>query len=458
MYAERLPPHDVDAEESVIGSILIDGDSVNKIAPFLRSSDFYSEKGRWCYEAALALLERGEPIDQVSVAHELSLHDRLEGVGGTDYLGHLVLVVPTSVHIEHYGRIVQHTSIMRQLIRVGGDIAAIGYESGPDPEASLSKAENLLFRVRSGRGSSDFTHIRDVLDTYIEESSALHDPEFSHLAPIPTGFTDFDKLLAGGLQRSDFVVLAARPSLGKSTLAFNIARHAAGQGAMVGVFSLEMSAAQIVLRLLSSEAGVDGYRLRLGLLSDVEETRQQDAIGALSDLPIYIDDTPIQGIVEMRGKARRLQTERGLDMLVVDYLQLISGTGRGDNRVQEMGEISRSLKGLARDLDIPILACSQLSRAVEQRPVHRPLLSDLRESGSIEQDSDVVAFIYREDVYTTREEWEKRNPSEQYPENIAELIVSKHRNGSLGTIPLYFRSDVVRFESMVQTSRSMEFA
>ena len=458
MYAERLPPHDVDAEESVIGSVLIDGDSLNKIAPFLRSSDFYSEKGRWCYEAVLALLERGEPIDQISVAHELSLHDRLEGVGGADYLGHLVSVVPTSVHIEHYGRIVHHASIMRQLIRVGGDIAAIGYESGPDPEESLSKAENLLFRVRSGRGSSDFTHIRDVLDTYIEESSALHDPEFSHLAPIPTGFTDFDKLLAGGMQRSDFLVLAARPSLGKSTLAFNIARHAAGQGAVVGVFSLEMSAAQIVLRLLSSEAGIDGYRLRLGLLSDAEETRQQDAIGALSDLPIYMDDTPIQGIVEMRGKARRLQTERGLDMLVVDYLQLISGTGRGDNRVQEMGEISRSLKGLARDLDIPILACSQLSRAVEQRPIKKPLLSDLRESGSIEQDSDVVAFIYREDIYTTREEWEKRNPSEQYPENIAELIVSKHRNGPLGTIPLYFRNEVVRFESMVQTSRAAEFA
>ena len=458
MYAERLPPHDVDAEESVIGSVLIDGDSLNKIAPFLRSSDFYSERGRWCYDAVLALLERGEPIDQISVAHELSLQDRLEGVGGADYLGHLVAVVPTSVHIEHYGRIVHHASIMRQLIRVGGDIAAIGYESGPDLEESLSRAENLLFRVRSGRGSSDFTHIRDVLDTYIEESSALHDPEFSHLAPIPTGFADFDKLLAGGLQRSDFVVLAARPSLGKSTLAFNIARHAAAQGAVVGVFSLEMSAAQIVLRLLSSEASIDGYRLRLGLLSDAEETRQQDAIGALSDLPIYIDDTPIQGIVEMRGKARRLQTERGLDFLVVDYLQLISGTGRGDNRVQEMGEISRSLKGLARDLDIPILACSQLSRAVEQRPIHRPLLSDLRESGSIEQDSDVVAFIYREDVYTTREEWEKRNPSEQYPENIAELIVSKHRNGPLGTIPLYFRNDVVRFESMVQTSRAAELA
>ena len=458
MYAERLPPHDVDAEESVIGSILIDGDSLNKVTPFLKSSDFYAEKSRWCYESAVALVERGEPIDQVSLAHELALHERLEGVGGTDYLGHLVMVVPTSVHIEHYGQIVRHTSIMRQLIRVGGDIAAIGYEGGPDPDESLSKAEDLLFRVRSGRGTSDFTHIRDVLDTYIEESSALHDPEFSHLSPIPTGFADFDKLLAGGLQRSDLVIVAARPSLGKSTLAFNMARYAAGQGAMVGIFSLEMSAAQIALRLLSSEANIDGYRLRLGLLSDAEETRQQDAIGALSDLPIYIDDTPIQGIVEMRGKARRLQTERGLDLLAVDYLQLISGPGRTENRAMEMGEISRSLKGMARDLDRPVLACSQLSRAVEQRPSHRPLLSDLRESGSIEQDADIVSFIYREDAYTTREEWEKRNPSDPYPENVAELIVSKHRNGPLGTIPLYFRNDVVRFESGTARSRSLEYA
>ena len=237
-----------------------------------------------------------------------------------------------------------------------------------------------------------------------------------------------------------------------------MARHAAGQGARVGIFSLEMSSAQIALRLLSSESNIDGYRLRVGLLSEAEETRQQDAIGALSDLPLHIDDTPVQGIVEMRGKARRLQTERGLDMLVVDYLQLISGIGRTDNRASEMGEISRSLKGLARDLDIPVLACSQLSRAVELRPTHRPLLSDLRESGSIEQDADVVAFIYREDVYTSREEWEKRNPSDQYPENIAELIVSKHRNGPLGTIPLYFRNEIVRFESATPVSKSVEFA
>ena len=458
LYAERLPPHDTTAEESVIGSILIDGDALAKVSSFVKPADFYSERNRWCYEACLALLERGEAINQVTVAHELSLHDRLESIGGPTYLGHLVLVVPTSVHVEYYGRIVQRTSIMRQILRAAGDIAAIGYESGPDADEALRKAEEVLFRVRTGREVRDFTHIRQILDTYMEESSEIHGLEAAHLAPVTTGFGDIDKLLGGGLQRSDMIVLAARPSLGKSTLAFNMARHAAGQGAIVGIFSLEMSREHMGLRLMSSEAHVDSYRLRLGLLSESEERNLLDAIGLLSDLPIYIDDTPIQTIVEMRGKARRLQSERGLDLLIVDYLQLISGGGRSDNRVQEMGEISRSLKGLARDLDIPVLACSQLSRAVEQRPNHRPLLSDLRESGSIEQDADVVAFIYREDIYTTRDEWEKRNPSAAYPENIAEIIVSKHRNGPLGTIPLYFRSNLVRFESLESRAPSLEFA
>ena len=448
----------MNAEESVIGSILIDGEALTRVTAFLKPGDFYSEKNRWCYEACLALFHRGEAINQVTVAHELALHDRLETLGGSAYLGHLVLLVPTSVHVEHYARIVQRTSIMRQLIRAGGEIAALGYQGGPDVETPLSRAEEVLFQVRSGRGTSDFAHIREVLDTYMEDSAAAQGPEGRHLAPIPTGFSDIDKLLGGGLQRSDMIVLAARPSLGKSTLAFNMARYAAGAGAIVGIFSLEMGREQMGIRLLSSESNVDSYRLRLGLISDAEENRLLDAIGALSDLPIYIDDTPIQGIVEMRGKARRLQSERGLDLLIVDYMQLISGAGRIENRVQEMGEISRSLKGMARDMDIPVLACSQLSRAIEQRPNHRPLLSDLRESGSIEQDADVVAFIHREDVYVSREEWEKRTPTKEYPENIAEIIVSKHRNGPLGHVPLYFRNTVVRFESLESRARSMEFA
>jgi replicative DNA helicase len=456
LYTERLPPHDIDAEESVIGSTLIDSDALNRVSSFLSAGDFYGEKNRWCYEACLALFQRGEAINQVTVAHELSLHDRLEGVGGTPYLSHLVLTVPTSVHIEHYGRIVQRTSIMRKLIHVGGDIATIGYEGGADADVALSRAEELLFKVRSGRGSRDFTHIREILDVYMEESGALHDPEARHLAPVPTGFADIDKLLGGGLQRSDMFVLAARPSLGKSALAFNIARHAAGQGATVGVFSLEMGREHIGLRLLASEANVDSYRLRVSLVSGAEERRLLDAIGLLSDLPIYIDDTPIQTIVEMRGKALRLQSERGLDMLVVDYLQLISGGGRSDNRVQEMGEISRSLKGLARDLDIPVLACSQLSRAIEQRPTHRPLLSDLRESGSIEQDADVVAFIHREDKYYNEEQWDRRHAAEMespYPQHLVKLIIRKNRHGPTREIDLYFRENFSRFEPALGTAQ-----
>ena len=251
-------------------------------------------------------------------------------------------------------------------------------------------------------------------------------------------------------------VLAARPSLGKSTLAFNIARHAAENGANVAVFSLEMSAEQVALRLLSSEANIDSHRMRIGMVSETEHQRELDAIGLLSELPIYIDDSPIQGVVEMRSKARRLKVERGIDLLIIDYLQLMQH--RNDNRVQEIGEYTRSLKGLARDLDIPLLACSQLSRAPEQRPSHRPILSDLRESGSIEQDADVVAFIYREDIYTTQEEWEKTNPTERYPENVAEIIISKHRNGPTGSIPLYFRKDVVKFESLEKPLSTRELA
>ncbi len=466
MYVDRLPPHDIDAEESVIGSILIDGDSLSRVASFLRPQDFYGEKNRWCFEAFLALFERSEAINQITVSHELSLHrsrgeeqeNRLEEIGGSAYLSHLVMVVPTSVHIEFYARIVQRTSIMRQLIDVGGRISEIGlHESDADTDAALSRAEDLLFRIRAGRGSGDFTHIREVLDTYMEESAALHGPDAAHISPVATGFPGIDNLLGNGMQRSDMIVLAARPSLGKSTLAFNIARAAADSGNRVGIFSLEMSRDQIGMRLLASEANVDSYRIRIGLLSNDEESRLLDAIGVLSDLPVYIDDTPIQTIVDMRGKARRLQSERGLDLLIIDYLQLIGGGGRIDNRAQEMGEISRSIKGMARDLDIPVIACSQLSRAIEQRPNHRPLLSDLRESGSIEQDADVVAFIHREDVYVSREDWEKRNPTEPYPQNIAEIIFSKHRNGPVGTVPLYFRNDLVRFESL-ETNPALEYA
>ena len=439
--------------------MLIDGQAITAVSPLIKVSDFYLARSRWCFEACLALFDRGEAINQVTVAHELSLRERLEEIGGTAYLAHLVRAVPTSVHIEHYARIVQRASIMRQLISAAGEIASIGYEGAADTETALSKAEELLFGVRSGRGTRDFVHLREVLDEHMEATAGIDLGDDGPLLPIPSGYAKLDELLGNGFQRSDLVILAARPSLGKSTLAFNIARNAAGLGARVGIFSLEMSAEQIAIRLLSAEANVDSHLLRLGMVSDAQHQRELEAIGLLSELPIYIDDTPIQGVVEMRGKARRLQIERGLDLLIVDYLQLMSsGGGRIDNRVQEMGEFSRSLKGMARDMGVPVIACSQLSRAPELRPSHRPILSDLRESGSIEQDADVVSFIFREDMYTSREEWERKTPSEPYPENIAELVIAKHRNGPTGTVPLYFRNNVVRFESLTRPARTREFA
>ena len=459
VYTDRLLPHSVEAEESVIGAFLIDNEAFPKITGIVTAEDFYVTKNRWCFEACLALFDRSEAINQVTVAEELVLRERLEEIGGTSYLAHLVRTVPTTIHVEHYADIVQRTSIMRRLIRTADEIAAIGYEGDADADAALSKAEDMLYRVRTARSTRDFMHIREVLDQYMEETASLQASRDIHLSPIATGFPDLDKLLGGGLQRSDLAIIAARPSLGKSTLAFNIARHAAEQLARVAVFSLEMSAEQIGIRLVASEADVDSHRMRVGLLNSQEEQREHDAIGYLSELPIYIDETPFQRIVEMRSKITRLHNEEPIDLLIVDYIQLIAGSsGRSENRVMDMGEISRSLKSIARELDVPVLALSQLSRAPEQRLNHRPLLSDLRESGSIEQDADVVAFIYREDKYVTRDEWEKRRPSDPYPVNVAELIVAKHRNGPTGSVHLYFRDDVVRFESMTRTGDTREFA
>ena len=445
MYAERLLPHDIEAEEAVVGSLLIDGESILKVAQFLKAQDFYREKNRFCYEACLDIFRRGEAINQVTVAHQLGLQDRIDEIGGTAYLSHVVSTVPTSVHVEYYGRIVNRTASMRNLIDAASKISGIGYEGTDDVDASLSRAEEVLFRVRSGQPARDFVPLREVLDQYMEERAAITEPLAQSSAPVMTGFDSMDELL-GGLHRSDMIVLAARPSLGKSSLAINMAVNASRSGSTVGIFSLEMSREQLALRMLSSEAEVDAQRLRLGLYTEAEERQIIDTIGYLSELPIYIDDSPLQGIMEMRSKATRLHMERGLDMLIVDYMQLIQGPGGRENRVQEMSEITRSIKGVARDLNIPVLAVSQLSRAVESRTSHRPQLSDLRESGSIEQDADVVMFIYRDDVYNTEDEWDSRFPDRPYPRNVAEIIVSKHRHGPVGTIKLLFRDHLVRFE------------
>ena len=445
MYADKLPPHAIEAEESVIGSLLLDGAAIARVAPLVKPVDFYRERNRWCYEACQALYERGEAIDQVNVARELVVREQLDGIGGRGYLSHLIAVVPTSVHAEHYARIVNRTATLRRLIVAGGDIAALGYQDASNPEDVLTQAEEILYGVTSAHAVRGFVSIREVLDDYLEESSNVPQGD---ARPVSTGFTDLDNAL-GRLQRGDLFILAARPAIGKSTLAMNVARNAAGQGATVAVVSLEMSREQLALRLLSAEAEVDSHLLRIGLLGETAMNRVMHGIGALSDLDIYLDDTPAQTALDIRSGLRRLHSARGADLVVVDYLQLISGRGnRGENRVSELSEITRQLKAVARDLNVPVVAISQLSRAIEQRPDHYPQLSDLRESGSIEQDADVVAFIHREDKYMTAEQWEQRHPAEPYPENIAQLVIAKNRHGPTRTIDLYFDGKHSRFIGM----------
>ena len=447
MYTDRLPPSDEAAEQAVLGSILIEGDSLSEVSLIIKANDFYTERNKWIYEACLSLYNRGEPINQISVAHELASTDKLESIGGEGFLSNLIANVPTSVYASHYAQIVNRTSTMRNLIKAATEIASLGYEPDFEVDSAIKQSEDILFQIRETRENRDFRSLRDVLDTYLEESSDDDPENLNKTQPIFTGFRDLDQLL-GGLQRSDLFILAARPSIGKSSLALNIAMNACKNNSTVAILSLEMSGEQLAMRMVSSEAKVDSHSIRRNIINNQEQQRIVSAIGVLSDLDLYIDDSPIQTITEIRSKARRLNLERNIDLLIVDYMQLIQGLHRNENRVQEISEISRSLKGIARDLNIPVIAISQLSRAVEQRPSHRPQLSDLRDSGSIEQDADIVSFIYREDVYYTEEEWNSRNPVEPYPKNIAEVIIAKHRNGPLGNINLFFNEQYAEFKDM----------
>jgi len=454
VYSERLPPHDIDAEESVNGSLLIDGKAIYEIAILLRPGDFYSEQNRWIYQACLSLYQRDEAINQITVAQELDRQGKLEKCGGAAYLSHLISIVPTSLDIEHYVRIGHRLSVMRQLISAADKIADIGYEADPDVSATLNRAEDMLFRLRHER-SLDFVHIKQVLDRYFE---APPTPETEGYQPIPyvfSGLTGLDDFL-GGFQRSDFIVIAGRPSMGKTSLVLNIARNAGvEQRACIALFSLEMFQEALVQRLLASETGVNSRRIRLGLNTEDEEKRIMEAIGKLSEAPIYIDDSPQLRVAEMRSKARRLHYERGIDLVIVDYMQLLQGDGRSENRVQEMSYISRSLKALARELNVPVIAVSQLSRAVEWRASHIPQLSDLRDSGSIEQDADLVTFIYREEAYYTEDEWQNQHPDKEYPREMADIIIAKHRNGPIGQVKARFRHSLTRFENLVKAEPSL---
>jgi replicative DNA helicase len=449
MVNERLPPHDIEAEEAVIASLLVDSEAIYKVAVILQPDDFFREKNAWAYEACFALWERNETINEVTVGHELARRDRLEQIGGLAYLSRLVTELPTPIGVEHYAGIVKRDAVYRRLIEAASRITQMAYSGGPDLDGTLSRAESLLLSLSTGKRLSDFVHIRDVLDGFWE-GPGLEAFKGGLQGSVRTGFMDLDTLL-GGLKRADLIVLAARPSLGKTSLALNIARNAAvGQNAKVAIFSLEMAAEQLVQRLLASESGVDSTRLRLGLHTEAEERRVMNALGILSAIDIYVDDSAVQRVTEIRSKALRLHRDKGLDLVIVDYLQLIHGTERGDNRVQEISLISRSLKELARELDVPVIAVSQLSRAPEMRSPHIPMLSDLRESGSIEQDADVVVFIYREDVYVRKEDWELSHPEgNPYPAGDAQIIVAKHRNGPTGTIHLRFRQKLARFEDLL---------
>ena len=450
MAQEKLPPHDIEAEEAVIGSVLIDPEAILKVAISLKPEDFFEEVNQLVYQACFSLYQRNEVINQITVAHELMRQNKLEQIGSAGYLSHLISVVPTSLHIEHYAQIVSNMAIMRRLIAAAGQIAAIGYEAGPDVEASLGKAEDLIFQLRMRQGSRDFVLIRDALSQYFEGVGQPAVLEGGGVAQVLTGFVGMDALLAG-LQKSDLIVLAARPSLGKTSLALNIARNAAvDQGACVAIFSLEMSRESVVQRLLASESEVDSKHIRLGRFSESAEARIMEASGVLSEAPVYVDDSPQIRAIDIRSKARRLQFEHNIDLIIVDYLQLIQGEGRNENRVQELSKITRYLKMLARELDVPVLALSQLSRAVEWRASHIPQLADLRESGTIEQDADIVIFISREDLHHTEEEWYKEHDIEKepYPRGIADIIIAKHRNGPLGQVKLRFLNRFVKFGSL----------
>jgi replicative DNA helicase len=409
------------------------------------------------YGTCLTLYQRNETIDQITVAQELDRQGKLAACGGAAYLSHLIADCVTSLDIEHHAQIVYRLAISRRLIEAARKIEAIGYEAGPDVDTSLNKAEDVLFKLRHGQSPRDFIPIRQVLDRYFEPLPVAEREGYPALIThILSGFAGLDEFL-GGLQRSDLIIVAGRPSMGKTSLALSIASKAAiQQGACVALFSLEMAREPLVLRMLASEADVDSRRVQIGRhATDDEEKRIMDAIGVLSEAPIYIDDSPQLRVVEMRSKARRLHYERGIDLIIVDYMQLIQGEARVENRVQEISYISRSLKALARELNVPVMTVSQLSRAVEWRASHKPQLSDLRESGSIEQDADVVLFIYRDDYYYNREEWESQYPDKDYPAGIADIIIAKHRNGPTGEVKLHFVPKSAKFTEISRQEPSL---
>lgn len=433
----RIPPHNLEAEQAVLGCMLLDSDVIPTVTELLKCEDFYRDDHKEIYEAVIDLAEKAQPVDLITVSEQLKLRGTLDNVGGLDYLTLMTSAVPTTSNARYYTKIVEEKALLRRLIKASSDIVNMGYEASEDAVYVLDKAEKSIFDIMQKRNTQGFSHIKDVLLETFNRLEELYNSK-SYITGIPTGFTDLDYKTAG-LQNSDLILIAARPGMGKTAMALNIAQYAAVHGRVpVAIFNLEMSKDQLVNRMLCSEVMVDSHKMRTGKLEDDDWQKIAKALGPLSDAPVYIDDTPGISVMDIRAKCRRLKLEKNLGLVVIDYLQLMQGRGKIESRQQEVSEISRSLKILAKEINIPVVTMSQLSRGPETRTDHRPMLSDLRESGAIEQDADIVMFLYRDDYY---------NPDTE-KKNIAEVIVAKHRSGSTGTIELRWFGEYTKFANL----------
>ena len=436
----RVPPQNIEAEQSVLGAILLDNAALSRSMEIVTEEDFYRTANQMVYRSMVALSERNQPVDQITLTDYLRGTAELEQVGGASYIAELVQLVPSAANIRYHCQIVRDKSLLRGLVRTATDVVMKGYEGTTQTEELLEFAEREIFRLAQGHLGGSFTPVSSIIQDSVEIVDRLYSRQ-EKITGVPTGFTDLDNLLAG-LQASDLIIVAGRPSMGKTSLALGMAEQAALKGnAVVGIFSLEMSRAQLVLRMLSSQAHLDSHAVRTGQLKGPDWVALTEAAGKLEQTSIFIDDSGNLSVQQMRGKARRLKAEHGLDLLIIDYLQLMDGKGSSESRQQEISDISRALKALAKELDIPVVALSQLSRAVENRTDKRPMLADLRESGAIEQDADVVMFIYRDEVY---------NPDSD-DKGIANILVRKHRNGPIGEVDLQFHDRYAKFNDLDKT-------
>jgi replicative DNA helicase len=433
----RIPPQNIEAEQSVLGSMLIDREAISVASEILKGDDFYRENHKEIFEAIIDLFEKPEPADLLTVSEQLKIRGTLEASGGLEYLANIAASVPTTANIRYYSKIVEEKSILRKLIKASSEIVNMGYDDTQEIMVTLDKAEKSIFDILQRRNMLGLLHIKDILVDTFDRLERLHNAK-GDTTGVPSGFVDLDRKTAG-FQNSDLILIAARPSMGKTSLALNIAQHVAiNRHIPVAIFSLEMSKDQLAARILGSEVMIDSQKMRTGKLEDEDWRKMARALGPISSAPIYIDDNSGISAMEIRAKCRRLKLEKNLGLVIIDYLQLMQGRGRTENRQQEISEISRSLKILAKEINVPVITLSQLSRAPESRSDHRPMLSDLRESGAIEQDADLVLFLFREDYY--KDGTDKKD--------IAEVIIAKHRNGATGTIELKWLPQYTKFLSL----------